>query len=163
MDYQDFKVQWVENKTTKTNKPYKKLSIEDPAGKKFDVNIFSDFPDFANIIPGSVIRGKLEQNGQYWNIISETQSKPRGGASGGFKQAQIEKVMEKKSESIAHFQDKKEESIALAGAQRDAVLIVTTMLAKSDSEWKTAKEVEEQITKWRNWFLSEDFRTPPPF
>lgn len=107
--YKDFKVLWVENKTTKTDKPYKKLSIEDEEGKKTDVNIFADFPDFANIIPGSSIRGKLEQNGQYWNIVSETQSKGRFGNKPNF-----DRIIEKKQAGIAESQDKKAQNIALA-------------------------------------------------
>lgn len=158
---QNLKVQWCENKTAKTGKPYKKLSVEDEKGAKFDVNIFSNFPDFANIAPGSVIFGKLTQEGQYWNISVDGE-KPRSGAGSSFKQAQIEKVMEVKNENIGKVMDRKEESIKLAGAQRDAVLIVTTLM--DNAHQYLEEDIEKLIIKWRNWFLNDkEFNSPPPF
>lgn len=159
----EYKVQWAENKTAKTGKPYKKLSIEDLQGVKTDVNIFSDFPDFANITPGSTISGTLTQKGQYWNITSETQIKggytprstPQSAISASVKQAQ-----ERTEQSIGKTLDRKEESIKLAGAQRDAVLIVTAIGITDITE----HAIKHEIIKWRNWFaLSKDFNDIPPF
>lgn len=161
--YQNIKVEWVENKTTSTGKPMKALSVTDEKGEKFNINIFSDFPDYANIIPGAVIRGELKKNDKgYLNIYSETQNKTRGGAPGAFKQAQIEKTMEKKEASIEKFQTSKEEAIKLMAAQRDAVLIVNTLL-QNHSSWDN-DDIKNQIVVWRNWFLlDKDFNNPPPF
>lgn len=106
--FQNIKIEWTENKTTKTAKPYKALAVLDESGAKFNVNIFSDFPDFANIIPGSVVRAKLEQNGQYWNLVSETQSKPRGG------KPNFDRIIEKKQQGIADAQTEKAKNISLA-------------------------------------------------
>lgn len=158
-----YKVEWCESAVSaKTNKSYKKLALLGEKGDKHNVNIFSDFPDYANIGPGSVVLGTLEKNGQYENIRYASE-KPRGGASGGFKQAQIKEVMAQKEESIGKFQDKKEESIRLMAAQRDAVLIVTTMMSQYP-EGTTESDVKTDIIKWRNWFLNdEDFNNPPPF
>lgn len=160
MEYKEYKVQWAENKTTETGKPYKKLSIEDN-GMKTDVNIFSDFPDFANIIPGSTIRGALEQKGQYWNIISETRGKS------AYSKPQVHPAMEYQKEitkSVEKAQNNKEESIKLAGAQRDAVLIVTHFYYNTDVVNGLDEFVKEKIIKYRNWFLlSDDFNNIPPF
>lgn len=157
------KVDWAENKTAKTGKPYKRVTVVSENGEKHDVNIFSNFPDFANIGPGSEIMGNLKQEGQYWNIEPEGVATMRGGAYIANKIASIDKAMDKKNESITKFQGAKEESIKLAGAQRDAVLIVTTML-DNHYEGYTETGVKEQIIKWRNWFLlSKEFNDIPPF
>src|SRR3990167_23659 len=97
--YQDITIVKIDTKITKTQKPYKSCLVKDPNGAEFKVNIWSDFPNFANLAEGSIVKAKLEQNGQYWTIISETQDKPRGGGNSGFKTAQIEKTMERKEQS----------------------------------------------------------------
>ena len=48
---ENLKVEWMENKTAKTGRPYKKINVQNEKGEKFDVNIFSSFPDFANVMP----------------------------------------------------------------------------------------------------------------
>jgi len=156
------KVLWTENKTAKTGRPYKKLSVEDEKGEKVDVNIFSTFPDFANVIPGSEIMGTLKQDGQYWNITPDGVATTRGGASGAFKQKLIEDTMTRKESSIEKSQDRKEDSIRLMAAQRDAVLIVKELLAQRNPSWDT-ETIKEEIISWRNWFLSDDFKEHPPF
>ena len=67
--FQNIQVQDTGDATTKTNRPYKKLTVKDEAGAEFKVNIFSDFPDFSNIKAGSVIRAKLEVGGKRFNAI----------------------------------------------------------------------------------------------
>ena len=69
--------------------------------------------------------------------------------------------MNKKREDISHFQASKEESIKLASAQRDAVLIVTTMAGFKFNSTTSDATIENEIIKWRNWFLSDDFQAPP--
>lgn len=140
---QDIKVEWCENATTKTNRPYKKLSVTDSEGNKHNVNIFSDFPDFANIAPGSMIRGKLEANGKYMNLISETQA-PKGNPN--YKTAQIEKAMDTKRQDITKFQDNKELSVKISGTMRDAV-----QLSLAEFGADGTQSLEELILKWRVW------------
>jgi len=100
-----FTVDWAENKTAKTGKPYKSLTIKGDDGKPVNVNIFSDWPDFANIAPGSQIDGELEQNGKYINIKSNAikERKPS-----------MDRLMDKKVASIAEFQASKSQSISQA-------------------------------------------------
>ena len=136
-------------KTTKTNKPYKQLTVREENGTEHKVNIWSDFPDFANVKIGTVIRGKLEPNGQYMNLVSEMQVNKPTGAGGAFKQAQIEKTMEKKNESIGKFQDNKEFSIMVASSMTNAV-----NLAIAEFKDKTVLDTLDQaVLKWRKFIL----------
>ena len=50
--FQNIKVISTGDKTTKTNKPYKSLVVQDESNAEFKVNIWSDFPDFANVKEG---------------------------------------------------------------------------------------------------------------
>ena len=159
---EQIKVIKIASKETKTGKPYKMCEVE-CGGEVRKVNIWSNAPDFANIQEGSVIMGKMAMDGQYWNISFENAPTPRGGASGGFKQAQIEKTMDKKNESISKFQTNKEESIKLMSAQRDAVLMVVNTIGKNGVEWEN-QDLKQMIIEWRNWFLNDkEFNNPPPF
>lgn len=124
---------------------------------------------FDKVETGGTIEGEIVQNGQYLNFKKKLEAPEfiKNSRGSNFKAQQIEKAVEKKNEAIAHFQDEKEKSIALAGAQRDAVLIVVQKMATSpDLLDKVAWDeqlIKEEIIKWRNWFLSENFRLPPPF
>ena len=164
MDYKNYQVLVAEPKVSqKTGKSYKKIAIQAPEGNRIDVNIFPDFPDYANIAPGSDIRGALEQRGEYWNIVSETQGKGRFGASGGFKTAQIEKVMDIKRQDIAKSQENKENSIKVASTIRMAVDIATSL---TPEQWQSTT-MQEEIRFWREWLWLEWDKTGsqemPPF
>jgi hypothetical protein len=164
-----YKVLWVENKTTKLGKPMKKLSIEDPFGKKTDVNIFSFFPHFADIAPGHTVDGELEQNGLFWNLKSNEvadKPKPSFNNSRATIEKSVEKAQERTEKGIEKTMDRKEESIKLASAQRDAVLVATTLMKDRIARGLDLTEsmTQEEIVKWRNWFLNDkDFNSPPPF
>lgn len=151
------------DKVAKTGRPYKSLEVSDDKGEVFKVNIFSNFPDFANIRQGSIIMGNLKQDGQYWNIEPEGVQMNRGGASGSFKTAQIEKVMETKRQDISKFQDNKENSIKIASTMRMAVDIATSL---TTDQWQSTT-MQEEIRYWREWCWSEWDRTGsdtmPPF
>lgn len=136
-------------KTAKTGNPFKALEVESN-GAVYKVNVFNNAPDFASIKEGSIIVGKLEQKGEYWNILFGGQS-TRGGASGGFKTAQIEKVMEVKRQDISKFQDNKENSIKIASTIRMAVDIATSM---TPEQWQ-GTTMQEEIRFWRSWLINE--------
>jgi asparagine N-glycosylation enzyme membrane subunit Stt3 len=142
-----FTVDWAENKTAKTGKPYKALTIKGDDGKPINVNIFSDWPDFANIAPGSQIEGTLEQNGKYWNIRSD-QSKKRV-----YNKPDFSKVMERKEASISNFQKTKEESIQMAASARDATLIVTNFYPELADDPNKEAKIKEKWTYWKEYFL----------
>ena len=136
----------VVDKTAKTGRPYKALEVESE-GTSYKVNVFSNAPDFANIKIGSVLNGTLAQEGNFWNITFAEQEKRPYGASGGFKTAQIEKVMDKKNDSIAKFQDSKEYSIKVASTMSGAVA-----LAVAEFKDKTVLDTLDQaVLKWRRF------------
>lgn len=158
----EYTINWLEKKTTSTGKAYVAVTLEGEEGKT--PTIWSDFPNFANLMPGVKITGELKQNDKgYWNVYPPRSAKTTQGAS--FKQKLISDVMEKKEASIERFQGNKEESIRLMAAQRDAVLIVTNLLPGYSNPNTELEDYEDvircSIIRWRNWFLSEDFQSPP--
>ncbi len=162
MEFQNIKIDSVLDKKTSQDKPYKACEVITEDGGVYKVNIWSDFPDFANLKVGSVVRAKLEQKGQYWNILSETQAKPRGGASGAYKEKVIGEAMERKEKSISSFQDNKEFSIKVASTMSGAVA-----LAVAEYKDKTILDtLDKAVLKWReflwrNWDV--DPKDYPPF
>ena len=154
-----YKVLSVTEKTAKTGRPYKACELEAVSGDTYKVNIFSSAPDFANIKGGSYIMGKLSQEGQYWNFTFPEQQKQGGG--GAYKQAVIEKTMERKEASISKFADNKEHAIKLASTIRMAVDI-----ALSETPEQQETTLQETIRKWRKWLWEEwelDPRSVDPF
>jgi len=134
-------------------------------GKKFiqatlvDAETGDEFPNigaWAGEFSGEFFEGELEKSDKgYWKI-----KKPKAG-NPNFKTQQIKEVMDTKRQDVARSMDRKEESIALAGAQRDAVLIVINLYGAGQGY--NENEIKENVVKWRNWFLSDDFRNVPPF
>lgn len=132
------------------------------------------FPGFDDLQPGRDVEGEIWQSGQgKWYLFAPKPQTTQGGAysanKGGYtaktnqiKQA-IKQAQERKEESIGKTLDRKEESIRLSAAQRDAVLIVNTLLGKGEEPWEDGA-IKEAIIEWRNWFLLDDeFNNPPPF
>lgn len=138
---EQIKVLKVASKTTKNAKPYKMLEVE-VNGETRKVNIWSNFPDFANIVEGSVITGKMSMDGQYWNISFENQA-PKSN----FKAQQIEKAVERKEQSISKFQDTKELSIKIASTMNKAVDLAIAEI----KDVRTLNTLEADILKWREW------------
>ena len=133
--------------TKEINKPYKNIGVNDEQGTSHMVNIFSDFPDFANIKVGSIIRGKIEKNGQYENLVSEVQGRSRNNGFTAYKEAVIEKSMERKEQSIAKSRDNKDWSIKVSSTWRDAVTLATT-----EYKDKTVLDgLEQAVLKWRRF------------
>jgi len=134
---------------TKNGKPYKQLEVE-CEGEARKVNMWSNYPNFANIKEGSEFEGKMVKEGAYWNLPFENATS-RPGGNPGFKAAQIEKVMDKKNESISHFQENKEMGIKVSSTMRDAVLIATSL---TPDQWQSTT-MQEEIRFWRQWLWTE--------
>jgi len=150
-----YKVLSTENVMTSTGKPMKKLSLEGEGGV-VSVNIFSDFPHFADITIGSTIDGELRKNDKGYTNLYSNEIKPRGGANPAFKQQQIEKTMERKETSIGKFQDNKEWSIMTASSMSGAVA-----LAIAEYKDKTVLDTLDQaVLKWRR-FIIENWDIDP--
>lgn len=122
------------------------------------------FPNFDTLAVGQEVEGRLWQSqAGKWYLFPPEQEKSRGGANSADKSQVIEKAQDRKNEFIGKTLDRKEESIKLAGAQRDAVLIVVAQINKGETQW-TDSSIESEIVKWRNWFLlSDEMNNPPPF
>lgn len=160
--FQNIKIVSSVDKVASNSKPYKALEVQDEAGAVFKVNIFNDFPDFANVKQGSIVRGQLVVKGQYTNLLSETQNKPRGGASNVYKEKIMGEAMERKERSIGTFQDNKEYSIRVASTMSGAVA-----LAVAEYKDKTVLDnLDQAVLKWRkflwnNWEV--DLKDTDPF
>lgn len=164
-----YKVEWIE-----TNKyGDKTASLTDEAGGKLlSVKLGKEFKG-QDIMSGHTIEGtewKSPKNGSIYIFplkeenptayqykpVSGPRSTPQSDISTQVKQAQ-----ERTAKGIEKTMDRKEESIRLSSAQRDAVLIVTKIINES---WGDDATIKEKIIKWRNWFLlSKDFNDIPPF
>jgi len=119
-------------------------------------NLYERVSAWSGEFSGDIFEGELEKSPKgYWKIKKDKT------ANTNFRSQQMEKVMDRKEQSIGRTMDRKEESIALAGAQRDAVLIVVNLFGASQGYDEI--EIKANVVKWRNWFLSDEFRTPPPF
>lgn len=155
-----YTVKWSELKTGRSGNKYTEMQLEDSEG-----NITDKVTTFDPVMTGGTIEGAIVKNDKgYLNFKKLEAPDFIKKGNPNYKTQQIEKAMDKKNESISHFQDKKEESIALAGAQRDAVLIVTTMMTQyPKGTIPDIEDIQNDIIEWRNWFLSEEFRLPPPF
>ena len=149
-----FTVDWAENKTAKTGKPYKALTIKDEAGKPTNVNIFSDWPDFPNIGPGSKIDGELEANGKYMNLKSNAIKERKLGAYNALKSKEIVtgqlEVQAVKTQSIAQAQDR----TALMWAKNNASELVANHPAYKNL--KDEVEVEMAVEALASKILNMD-------
>ena len=166
-----YTINWVELKTTTAGKELYEGEFVNDLGNKFEATIWKldkdgkEFPNWAEIRPG----GEIEANP--WTkpgtnkvtLYPPTPEKRSGGTTGAYRGKQIEEAQTRKTESIEKFQTSKEESIALASAQRDAVLMVSQILQHSGMSFPQTEGIQNMIIEWRNWFLSDDFKDHPPF
>lgn len=160
--FQNIKITSLVDKVASTGNPYKQLEVQDESGAVFKVNVFNDFPDFANLRIGGVVRGQLVQKEQYTNLLSETQSRGKFGPSGGYKQKVIEETMARKEKSISGFQDNKDFSIMVSSTMRDAVSLAIAEI----KDITTLNTLEKDILKWRTWLIENwniDPKDVPPF
>ena len=156
-------IDWCEEKVSSKGTKYKKASVTPENGTRTDdVAVFDSYSQYGDIAPGRVVEGVLkekEYQGKKSYTLEDGNLGPKPDSLGGYKQKMINETMEKKNSSIREFQGNKEESIRLAGCQRDAVLLVTTFLPReSDTDY-----IKTKIIEWRDWLLSDDFSEHPPF
>lgn len=156
-----FTIDWCESLTSSKGNTYKKCSVTDESGRKLEnVAVFSFFTDFAKIMPGATVEGVLEQKEfkgsvsySLGNMVSTafTRDKANGGAFKG--QSGAVKAAEITSNSVKEHQESKHEAIRLAGAQRDAVLIVTTFMKFDEGFSRSPDLIKEKIKDWMKFFL----------
>jgi hypothetical protein len=153
-----YKIDWCEvKKEGETNgRKWKitNMTLTDSVGNTYD-----EVSTFDPVIAGQEIDGFIETKGMYKNF-KKSLEKPKFMQKPDISK-QVEKAQARTEASIGKTMDRKEESIKLAGAQRDAVLIVTNLFPNGQ---ETEQEIKEKIIKWRNFFLNDEtFNNPPPF
>lgn len=103
------------------------------------------------------IETTLEKNDKgYWKLTS-----PKAAAGANYKTAQTEKLMDKKTDSIARFQDSKETSIKISSVNNKAVELAVSEYANPNS----LDKLEILIEKWRKylWENWDNWQEYPPF
>lgn len=163
MIYNSYNIGKIEKvKAKRSGTEYHKADLSQGANLYLGVAIFGGFEE-QDLVVGGTLTGELnekEYNGKPSYTLNPPE-KPKTGQGGGYRTVQMEATMEKKNKAIAGFQSSKEESIKLAGAQRDAVLLTTTF--SKDEPFFTEDEIKKKIVFWRDWLLSDDFNQTLPF
>lgn len=158
------KLSWVEKKHIDSlNKDVMECNGNDENGNAVKFSIWSDFPGFEEINAASEIEGNLWEKpgtGKFTLYPPKAPTIAKSGSTGGFK-AGMQKMVEQKQEGIKAAQENKHEAIREAGAQRDAVLMVTTFYPDfTDDTIASEKErlLKEKYLYWKEFFLNQ-----PPF
>ena len=148
----------MENRTSAKGNKYIRATLKDEKGAEFtDVAIFDKFPDFANIISGSTLEGNLVSK-DYQGKTSYTLNSPNSAPTGGFGGAGGVKMMEKKAESIAKSQDRKEEGIKHSSVFRASY---ETALAEAGVHGFDSDAYKTSFEKWRKYYGEAwDFTEP---
>lgn len=158
-----YKIDWLEKATTSTGKAYAKITLEGHADKK--ISIWSDFPNFANLMPGQEIVGELKQNDKgYWNVYPpRAENSPK---TGGNRMGMMKEVMAEKSQPIRQSQANKELGIKVASTMNSAVQIALAMIKDDKTVIWTDGLVKDEIRKWREFLWLEwdkEEKDFPPF
>jgi hypothetical protein len=150
-----YKISWVEKKTGKSGKEYMVMHLRD----ENDVETQNVSTFELSYAPGQEIEGEIVQNGNFKNWRGKLEA-PNFIKNSAYKTQQMEKVMDKKNESIGKFQDNKEWSIKTASTMNKAIdLAIAEKLTDPI-------ELKDSILRWRewiwtNWEVGED--QYPPF
>lgn len=143
-------------KPTSHGKPFLRATLKDAKGNLHTgVAIWSSFPAFTSIGEGSKLFGVIVDNGKGKTL------NPTSTASGSVQkppQTPFAHAQEVKGAQIKNAQDTKETGIKLAGAMRDATLIVTTLYAdiiKNIPEDQRAEKIREALAEWREFLITE--------
>lgn len=151
-----YKVGWVEVATTRSGKEKKNCVLNDAAGLAIpDVGIWADFPGYAGIMAGSEVEGEIVVKGKYKSLYpprsAGAPSAPKPASS-----AAIGVMVEQKNINIEKSQDRKEVGVKVAGAMRDATLILTS-LYKEEFEKMPAvvrgDKLREAHKQWVEFFV----------
>ncbi len=132
----NIKVLQSEPKMTKTGKPYKALTV-DVDGDVRKVNMWSNFPDFANINEESVFLGNMVKEGAYWNLSHDATEKRSTGSFQANKTVSIDKAMDKKATNIKEAQDRS----AWMWAKTNAC----TLLGDRMKEWLNQDDIANEV------------------
>lgn len=135
------KITNIEIKQDKTGNDMKVTTFD--SGVKVYVNSKYDAIVYDQVVVGASFE-VYKDNKDYWKIKYD---RPAPKAPSNYSKTAItEKMMDKKNTSIEYFQDKKTDTIRMAGAIRDGVLITTAIM---QHQRLTISEIEETIKYWQ--------------
>lgn len=145
-----FKIDWMEKKTTSVGEKWN-CNLSHAEGTEEGVTLWvKDWPTvaLAQVVSGDLV---VKQNGQYTNkTLYPVKASP--GATGGVRKPNMERIMEKKVESITAAQENKGLGIKLASTIRMAVDLA---IAEKGEASMTAAEIQDEIRNWRAWLWKE--------
>ncbi len=142
-----FKVLNFTKKSTTTGKQVANMELEGVQGM---VSMWADHPHFAGLNVGFTVDGDIVEKGQYKTLYPV---KAQNARSGGFGGKAVEKLMDKKNESIGHFQDNKEHSIMIASTASQATQILVALIGKGALDAEDAKAWDTQWIEIRYWLV----------
>ena len=155
-----YTVEWLEIVQTRTGKTKANANLVDSNSIKTDnVAIWSDYPGFQDIRPGSKVDGDLVVK----NIKGKnyTSLYPAKNANNTYRptprQTPIEKAVEAKNQSMGQFQDKKMEGIKDSSTFRAATDHVIQWRAErlARGENTTTEQWQVEWINVRKWFDSK--------
>lgn len=129
----EYRISYIERKITGTGKSKADCTLIDINGVATNgVSIWADFPGFAELTEDSVVQGELfpARDPKYGPTLYPPKGNRQSAGAGGGKTQAIAGAMERKEQGIKRAQDTKELGIKVAGAGRDATLLLTTFYAK---------------------------------
>ena len=144
------KVTYIEKKADKNGNEMKVTSFDN--GAKVFVNSKYDALIYENVVNGAEF--ELTKDGNF-DKIKYDKPNPNAGKS-----KMVEIAQERKAEYIKEAQDTKADSIKLAGACRDATIIVAELI-KAQAIVADEGVIKEKWSEWRDWFYGQD--RPIPF
>jgi hypothetical protein len=148
-----YTIDWSEEKTTSTGKPFKKVTAVDEDGKKVDANVWSDAPFFAQVAPGATVEAELKvsADGKYTSL--QGPKTERTGASAYSRTPKVDvaghlEVQKEITRNVVAAQDR----TAWMWAKNNAAMLVANHQAyKFYSEEKVLDLVEDMATKIYNF------------
>lgn len=141
----EYFIETLELKEAASGKSYKSVTLNGGGETYEKVSLWPETEGYESFIEGGKIVGEVYKKGNYWNF-KPANAKPayKGGGA-------ITKAMEKKNDNIVAAQERKHDAIRLAGAQRDAVLMVTTF--EANTPFPADNELKSKIEAWVRYFL----------
>lgn len=92
---------------------------------------------------------EIEKDGNFWRIMRQSLGLPPKQATQG-RTGGIAAAQENKAKQIAHAQENSSLNVKIASTFRDATLLTTARMAKTESQ-VPLNVVQEEWNKWRGW------------
>lgn len=148
-----YEITWLEQKTTSTGKVKANAQLRGAEGKLIEnVTIWSDYPDFVNLRPGSTVEGDLvpARDPKYGPTLYGKKANLGPRPAWAKKENTIAKAQDRKEEGIKTAQERTQEGVSMSGSARDATLILTTFYqGLSDDDLKAKWD------EWRKWLYGK--------